>query len=369
MEAAEEKPTAPREKDEKTDALASGPTGVAGSDLERRAAARLVEELESKGRSARVQEMKIPASESATIALHAALTLAATLIGMKWPAIGAAICLIAAFSFYSERGLGLRLIGRAIPGRRTGNVLSPPPGPAWEEVEVIIATGYDVPDSYPVGEWLSRRFSGRLTTDRILFYGGMIGTFAALMMRAVGIEDTALSIFQTLTAAIPLAAIAAQVDRHLAGTPVATQEDLAPARDVMAAVREADDQSEGDSGVAVCLFGSEYSSAAGASAFFADSRLKLKQGAALVNLVRGARASGPEVTGSEGDLMPTRMNPELAAGSPLKPKRVVLRNQTAATIARRRGLRATTVVGRGEAGVDVLLDASEGALPDEEEKE
>jgi hypothetical protein len=48
---------------------------------------------------------------------------------------------------------------------------------------------------------------------------------------------------------------------------------------------------------------------------------------------------------------------------------VVLRNQTAATIARRRGLRATTVVGRGEAGVDVLLDASEGALPDEEEKE
>lgn len=114
----------PREKDEKTDALASGPTGVAGSDLERRAAARLVEELESKGRSARVQEMKIPASESATITLHAALTLAATLIGMKWPAIGATICLIAAFSFYSERGLGLRLIGRAIPGRRTGNVLS-----------------------------------------------------------------------------------------------------------------------------------------------------------------------------------------------------------------------------------------------------
>ena len=138
MEAAEEKPTSPREKDEKTDALASGPTGVAGSDLERRAAARLVEELESKGRSARVQEMKIPASESATITLHAALTLAATLIGMKWPAIGAAICLIAAFSFYSERGLGLRLIGRAIPGRRTGNVLSPPPGPAWEEVEVIL---------------------------------------------------------------------------------------------------------------------------------------------------------------------------------------------------------------------------------------
>ena len=364
MEAAEEKPTA-RNREERTDVLASGPTGVAGSDLERRAAARLVDELENKGRSARLQEVRIPASESATVALHAAIVIAASLIGLKWPGIGAAICLIAIFSFYSERGLGLRLIGRAIPGRRTTNVLSPPPGPAWEEVEVIFATGYDVPDSYPVGEWLARHFSGRLTTDRILFYGGMIGTFAALMMRVAGVEDTSLSVLQTLTAAIPLAIVVAQVDRQLAGTPVATQEDLAPARDVMAAAQQADNESEGDSGIAVCLFGSEYASAGGASTFFADSRLKLKPECALVNLVRGARSSTPELTGSEGDLMPTRMNPELAAGSPLKPKTVALREQTAATIARRRGLRATTVVGRGEAGVDVLLDASEGALPDE----
>ena len=64
--------------------------------------------------------------------------------------------------------------------------------------------------------------------------------------------------------------------------------------------------------------------------------------------------------------MPTRMSPDLAASSPLKPKTVALRNETAATIARRRGLRATSVVGRGEAGVDLLLDASEGALPDDE---
>lgn len=357
-------PATPERDGRRSDVLASGPTGVAGSDLERKAADRLVEELEGKGRAARVQEVRIPASEGATIALHALLTVAASLIGLKWPAIGAFICLIALFSFYAERGLGLRLIGRALPGRRTSNVLSPPPGPAWEDVEVILATGYDVPDSYPVGAWLSRRFSGRLTTDRILVYGGMLGTFAALMLRAVGIEDTALSVFQTLTIAIPLAMIAAQVDRRLAGTPVATQEDLAPARDVMAAAQEADDESEGDSGVAICLFGAEYSSAGGAAGFFADHRLKLKPECALVNLVRGARASSPEVTGSEGDLMPTRMNPELARQSPLKPGVVALRDQTAATVARRRGLRATTVVGRGEAGVDVILDAADGALPD-----
>lgn len=350
-----------------TDSLAGGPTGIAGSDLERRAAARLVEELESKGRSARVQEVRIPAPESASLILHSLLALAASLLGLKWPAIGASICLISAFSFYAERGLGVRLISRLLPRRRTSNVLSPPPGPAWEEVEVIFASGYDVPDSYPVGEWLSRRFSGRLSTDRVLFYGGMIGTFAALMLRAVGVEDLPLNILQTATAAVLLIVIAAQVDRHLAGTPVATQEDLAPARDLMAAASEADKQSEGDSGVAVCLFGSEYSSAAGADAFFSDARLKLRPECAVVNLVRGARANAPEVTGSEGDLMPTRMTPELAARSALKPKVVALRAQTAATIAQRRGLRAITVVGRGDAGIDVILDAAEEALPEEEE--
>ena len=162
--------------------------------------------------------------------------------------------------------------------------------------------------------------------------------------------------------------IAAQVDRILAGTPVATQDDLASARDVMAAAREADVESEGDSGVAVCLFGAGSSSAGGAAAFFSNTRLNLKDGCALVNMVRGARGTAPEVTGSEGDLMPTRMSPELAEQSPLKPKMVALRAQTAATIARRSGLRATTVVGRGESGVDVVLDAADDALPDGEEK-
>lgn len=351
----------------KSDVLTGGPTGIAASELERRAAGRLRDELESKGRAARIQEVRIPPPDAATLTLHSLLVTAASLIGLKWPAIGSAICLLATFSFYAERGLGLRLIARLIPGRSTGNVLSPPPGPAWEEVEVIFAAGYDVPDSYPVGEWLSRRFSGRLTTDRILLFGGMIGTFAALMLRVVGIEDTALSVFQTVTTAIPMGVIAAQIDRYLAGTPLATQEDLAPARDAMAAVREMDDEAEGDSGVAICLFGAEGASAAGATAFLGDPRLKLKPECAVINVLRGARGSSPEVTGSEGDLMPVRMSPELTSDSPLKPAVVSLRRLTAATTARRLGLRATTVVGRGEAGVDVLLDAAEGALPEVEE--
>lgn len=367
MEAADEN-TPAKVKEPKSDAMAGGPTGVAGSGLERKAASDLVKELESRGRKAAIQEVKIPPHESLTLTLHSALIVAASLIGLKWPAIGAAVVLIALFSFYAERGLGLSLLGRLVPRRSTANVLSPPPGPAWSEVEVVLATGYDVPDAYPTRDWLSRRFNGKVTVDRILFYGGMIGTFAALMMRAVGIEDLSLSIFQTITTAVPLIVIAAQVDRYLAGTPIATQDDLAAARDVMAAAVEADDESEGESGVAVCLYGAASAVGGGAVPFFADRRIELSGDCAVINLVRGARNSKPEVTGSEGDLMPTRMNPELAAKSPLKPQTVALRSQTAATVARRAGLRATTVVGRGESGTDVLLDAADGALPDDKEK-
>lgn len=354
--------TATEKEPVKGDVLSGGPTGVAASTLERRAAGRLVEELESKGREAAIQEVRIPASESVILAFHALLVIAASLIGLKWPAIGAFLCLLVIFSFYAERGLGLRLLGKVLPGRKTSNVLSPPPGPAWEQVETVFTTGFDIPDSYPAGEWLARRFSGRLTSDRILFFGGMIGTFAALLMRAVGIEDLGLSIFQTVTTAIPMAIVAAQIDRRLAGTPIATQEDLAPARDVIAAAGAIDDETEGESGVGICLMGAEHSSAGGAVGFFSDRRLKLKEGCALINLVRGARGAAPEVTGSEGDLMPTGMNPELAAESPQRPKTVALRSQTAATVARRFGLRATTVVGRGEPGVDLMLDATEGAV-------
>ena len=104
VEAAEEK-TSPGKDEPKADVLGGGPTGIAGSDLDRKGAARLLEELESKGRSGKVVEVRIPASDSLVVTVHALLTVAASLIALKWPAIGASICLIAIFSFYSERGL------------------------------------------------------------------------------------------------------------------------------------------------------------------------------------------------------------------------------------------------------------------------
>ena len=133
--------------------------------------------------------------------LHALLALAGGLLAIALPLAGAALCLIAAFSFYSERALGSPLLGRLAPTRASQNVLSPPPGPAWSEVEVVLCAGYDLERSYPVGEWLCRRFSGRLTTDRIAFWGGMVPVFLAAMLNVAAIESVAVQILQLIGSA------------------------------------------------------------------------------------------------------------------------------------------------------------------------
>ncbi|MBK8295446.1 MAG: hypothetical protein IPK93_12070 [Solirubrobacterales bacterium] len=200
------------------------PTGVAGSDLERQAAKRLADALKERGRAVSIESVSVRISEGSGVAIHALLALAGGLIGLKWPLIGATIVLITTFSFYAERSLGLPLIGRLVPTRASQNVMSPPPGPAWrQDVEIVLTAGYDLPASYPTGEWLSRRFSGRLTTDRILLWAGMVPVFVALMLGAAGVDGFGPNLIQLIGSAILLSIVAAQVDRSRPTTPKPTR--------------------------------------------------------------------------------------------------------------------------------------------------
>jgi hypothetical protein len=352
------------------------PTGVAGSDGERQAANRLAEALRSRGRAVQVESVSVRISEAGTISLHALLAVAGGLIGLKWPLIGATLVLLTAFSFYSERALGLNLLGRILPRRATQNVLSPPPGPAWDEdVAVVLTAGYDLPPTYPVGEWLSRRFSGRITTDRLLLVAGMLPVFVAMMLGAAGVEGTWVGVVQLLGTAVLLSLTAAQVDRTLAGNAEPDPLDLEATENLLAVLDEAIDESDGDPPIAVAFFGAERSSAKGAAAFFSrfDEPLR-KENSLVVNFVNGSvpdepvlrrKQSKPKVmlTGREGDLATVRMDHEPGEASPLKPEAAILRTTTAATVARRRGIRATTVIGKGDDAVDVGLDLIDNSNP------
>jgi len=352
------------------------PTGVAGSDLERRAADRLADALRERGRAVSVEPVSVRISESGTIAIHALLALAGGLIGLKWPLVGAAIVLMASFSYYAERSLGLPIIGRLIPKRASQNVLSPPPGPDWDEdVEVVLTAGYDLPSTYPTGEWLARRFKGQVTTDRLMLWAGMLPVFVAMMLGAAQVEGTWVGAIQLIGSIVLMSMIAAQVDRQLATDAEAEESDLKATVNLLAVLDEALDETEGDPPIAVCFFGAERSSAGGASVFFSDFEKTIRsQDAAVINFVNGApqgaiKRPGHEprvlLTAREGDLATLKMSDELGAESPIKPESAILRSATAATVARRSGIRATSVVGSGDDTVDVGLDLIDNAHPQE----
>lgn len=348
------------------------PTGVAGSDLERQAAKRLADALRQRGRAVSIESISVRISEGSGVAIHALLALAGGLIGLKWPLIGAAIVLIAAFSFYAERSLGLPLIGRLVPARASQNVMSPPPGPAWDnDVEIVLTSGYDLPATYPTGEWLSRRFSGRITTDRLLLWAGIVPVFVAVMLLAAGVEGGWVKVILLTGSIVLLSMTAAQVDRGLSDDAEAGEADLKATENLLAVLDEAIDESDGDPPIAVCFFGAEAGSAQGAAAFFDDYQSSLRaKNAAVINFVNGA-APGPRltrkarvlITAREGDLATMKMNDELGSESPIKPEPAILRKTTAATVARRRGMRSTTVVGSGDDAVDVGLDLIDNSTP------
>jgi hypothetical protein len=298
--------------------------------------------------------------------------LAGGLLAISQPLPGAAVCLIGAFSYYSERALGSPLIGRLVPTRASQNVISPAPGPAWEEVEVVLAAGYDLPRSYPVGEWLSRRLSGRFTTDRIVFWGGMVPVLLAAMLYVAAIEGLVPRIVQLVGSTVLLAMIAAQFDARLTGQAESDPEDLRASRDLLAALDELDEGDDRDLPVAVCFFGAETRSAAGAAAFF-GRRSPVRSRPTVVNFVNGRRGGSALdrtpilMTAREGDLSTLKMSFELAADSPLNPERAILRRTTAALIARRRGLAATTIVGRGERVSSLSLDLIDKRFEQEQE--
>lgn len=344
-------------------------TGVAGSDAERQAANRLAEDLRARGRAVSVESISVRLGSGWVTSLHALLALGGGLLSISFPLIGATVCLIVAFSFYSERALGSPLLGRLAPTRASQNVISPPPGPAWSHVEIVLSAGYDLERSYPVGEWLSKRFSGRFTTDRVLFWGGMVPVFLAAMLNVAAVEGTGTQLLQVLASVVLLAVVAAQVDGFLSEDPEADEADMQASADAIATLDGLLEEPDADPPVAVCFFGAESRSAAGAAKFFARRRSPMDSTPVVINFVKGAgRGSGPLtappvlLTAKEGDLATLRMSGDLGSQSPLKPKPAVLRRTTVALLARRRGLRATTVVGQGETASDVGLDVIEGVF-------
>ena len=338
------------------------PTGVGGSDAERRAARRLVDELGERGREARIDPVAVRLNEGGDLALHCLLAIGCGVLGLAVPLVGAAACLAVAFSFYSGRALGFPLVGRLIPKRSTQNVLSPRPGPEWIKVEVILAAGYDSAPRRPFETWLGDRFSGRLTVSRLAFWGGMVPLFVVLMLRVAGIEGAFPGVLQLISSAVLLGMVAAELDATAADDQAASDEDLAQVERLLDTLDELSEDAEAPA-VGVALFGAERRSAAGALSFLPELAVGRDGSPGLINFMEGRRSgsdrpsAAPLVTAKEGDLAVLTMNDEVFGPDGRVPERSILRRLTSAGVARRRGMIASTVIGGGRTAVDVALEA------------
>ena len=337
------------------------PTGVGGSDAERRAARRLAAELESRGRDVRIDPVSVRMG-GGDLALHALLAVGCGALGLVLPLAGAAACLLVAFSFYSGKALGFPLLGRLQRRRSTQNVLSPSPGPEWVKVEVILAAGYDSAPRRPFESWLSRRLGGRLTVARLAFWGGMIPLFVVLMMRVAGVEGTLVGVLQLLASAVLLGTVAAELDAMAAEDEDAGPEDLAQVERLMETLDELSEDPDAPA-IGVALFGAERRSAAGAAAFLPELAVGRDGRPALVNFIEGGRTGAdrpsgdPLVTAKEGDLAVLSMNDEVFGPVDKGPERSIFRRSTAAGEARRKGMIASSIIGGGGSAADVALSA------------
>jgi hypothetical protein len=345
-------------------------TGPPGSDAERRSALRLAADLEARGHRVQVDPVSVRMSPGVDTVIHVVLALGSGVLGLFAPLAGAAICLAVSFSFFSGRSLGFPLLGRLVPKRATQNVLSPEPGPAWVGLDVVICAGYDTNRPYPFQRFLERFWSGRLTIDRIAFWGGMIPLFAVLMLRVTGVEGTAIGVFQLLVSVVLLGVLAAEADRRLVIERTDPAIDPQAARGAIEVLEELTAEGGGGPAVGIALFGAESAASAGATAFLSEISADREGRPAVIALIEGGpdRSEGggsPLVTAREGDLAVVAMNDELAGPGGTGPRRAILRRLTAAGAARRRGLVATSVVGSGEQAIDLALEIAYRATAEE----
>jgi len=347
-------------------------TGTGGSEAEREAARRLTRQLRDRGLAVISEPAYFRPAIGLNRSLHALLAVAGGLVALEIPLLGAFLCLVAAFSWYADRALVTPLLGRLLPRRPTQNVLSPPPGPAWEEVRLIVGAGYDLDYPSPFSSWLSRRLTGLVTVDRLTMWAGMLPVFLSAMLRVAEFGGTAVGVLQLAGSAVLLGVVASEVDRRLNGSRNAADSDMAPASGLLEVLDSLDPAMVESNEVAVAFFGAEHSAAAGAREFFRRLSFPTEKAPKVLGLVGagdGRQEIEPAVTAREGDLAVSRMSPVEDTGGAGSPPAAILRRESAASMARRRGLEAVSVTGSREglvAGALAVIEVLSREEPEDE---
>jgi hypothetical protein len=185
---------------------------AAGTDAERRAGNHVARRLAALGREAEVEPTVVRPWAAATHALSALLSIAASIVAVPQPAIGAAIALAAAFSSYGDLTGRFHLLRLLTPRRASQNVVSEEGG--QKPGAIVLLAHYDAAKTGSVftpramrrrariGAFLRRPF-GPL---EVFFYAQLL-LLVLLMLRALYPDSNLVSDAQFVPTVVLIVAV------------------------------------------------------------------------------------------------------------------------------------------------------------------
>ncbi|HEY2603889.1 MAG TPA: M28 family peptidase [Thermoleophilaceae bacterium] len=188
-----------------------------GTDAERRASVHLTERLRALGRDAEVEPIRVRPGYPLTHLIHALLGIAASVVSVKAPVVGAALAALALVSTFGDLTGSFFLVRRLTPVRASQNVMSR--GGEREKPGLLVLSAHY--DAARTGAIFSRRSLERTATlSKLLrrplgffgpFFWSLVAIFVCALLRVIGIDPLPVTVVQfvgtvVLIVSVPLLA-------------------------------------------------------------------------------------------------------------------------------------------------------------------
>lgn len=289
-----------------------------GTDAERRAGKLLAGRLQAMGRKVHIEPTYVHPNYALVHAFTLTVAVAGSLVAIAQPAIGFALVLLAATSFYLDHSTRTYLARSLFFRRASQNVVSPGDLPL-APTRVILSAHYDAaPTGYVFGE-RSLRLAGRLSERgrlllgpwRLIFWGCLAPLLPVLGLRMAGIDAKWVSALQVVPTILLIVAIFLLIDIALSETVPGAYDNASG----VAAVLSIADALRGDPAknldVWVVLTGSEESLDEGMRAFVRHNRKELDRERTVFLNVDSVSYGTPHFQVAQGPIITYPMDTEL----------------------------------------------------------
>src|SRR4051794_2750201 len=283
-----------------------------GSDAERRTALHLRDRLAALGRDAELEPLDAYPNWPLAYALLAAAAVAASVLAVYVPAVGAAVAFAAALLTFLDAGLLIPSLRRPLGRRASQNVVSK--GTPEKAGALVLVAHTDAGRGGIVkNDRVARRWAalGRVGGLQLLFWA-QLGVLACALIRLTGLEGRALSVIQFVPPLVLLAALALLIDIALSPTRGGENDNASGCVVVLRlAQRFADAQALAYFNLHVLFTGAQHAGVAGMRAFRKRHALPHRH-TVFLNVDR-VGSGQVRYTRREGALFTQRSHPQLTA--------------------------------------------------------